>query len=132
VLSLGQEQAIHSFIRSLLEFSIQLTHGLVFNAFCGLKKGNPPSKSWFQKWFKKAGLHTIKTKPIAIIRVTAAQISEVERWFQQYRVQLAKYQIKKKNIYNFDEAGFRVGCARGQEILVPMDIREVLLVFKFI
>jgi hypothetical protein len=47
-------------------------------------------------------------------------------------VNLAKYQIKKKNIYNFDEAGFRVGCARGEEILVPLDIREVLLAFKYI
>jgi hypothetical protein len=130
VLSPGQEQALHSFIRSLLEFSIQPTHGLVFNAICGLKKDKPPSKSWFQKWFKKAGLHTIKTKPIAVIRVTAAQISEVEKWFQQYRVQLAKYQIRRKNIYNFDEAGFRVGCARGEEILVPMDIKEVLPALK--
>ena len=26
---------------------------------------------------------------------------------------------------NFDEVGFRVGCAKGQEILVPLDILEV-------
>ena len=129
MLSPAQEKAIHSFIRSLLQFSIQPTHDLVFNAICGLKsKQKRLPSSWFQKWFKKAGLHTIKTKPIAVIRVTAAQISEVEKWFQSYRVNLARYQIKKKNIYNFDEAGFRVGCARGQEILVPLDIREVLLV----
>ena len=133
VLSLGQERAIHSFIRSLLQFSILPTHALLYNAICGLKpKGKKPSYSWFEKWFKKAGLHKIKTKPIAIVRVTAAQISEVERWFQAYRETLWKFKIKKKNIYNFDEAGFRVGCARGKEILVPLDIREVLLAFKYI
>lgn len=56
----------------------------------------------------------------------------MERWFQAYRETLRKFKIKKKNIYNFDEAGFRVGCARGEEILVPLDIREVLLASKYI
>src|ERR1700761_1134398 len=127
ILSPTQEKAIHSFIRSLLQFSIQPTHGVVYNAICGLKaKEKKPSLGWFKKWYHKAGLHTITTKPIAVVRVTAAQINEVERWFQQYRVNLAKYQIKTKNIYNFDEVGFRVGCARGQQILVPLDIREVI------
>jgi hypothetical protein len=85
VLSPSQERAIHSFIRSLLLFSIQPTHGLVYNAICGLKsEEKTPSHSWFKKWFKKAGLYTIKTKPIVVIRVTAGQIGEVERWFQSY------------------------------------------------
>ena len=96
------------------------------------RRETTPSYAWFKKWFKKAGLHTIKTKPIAVIRVTAGQINKVERWFCSYRNTLRKFQIKKKNIYNFDKAGFRVGCARGEEILVPLDIREVLLVLKYL
>ena len=31
---------------------------------------------------------------------------------------------KSRNILNFDEAGFRVGCMRGQEIIVPEEIKQ--------
>ena len=45
-----------------------------------------------------------------------------------------KDKIKKKNIVNFDKAGFRIGYAKGQWILVPNNILEVrvLLTFYFI
>jgi hypothetical protein len=35
--------------------------------------------------------------------------------------------VRKRNIYNFDEVGFRVGCAKGQWLLVPKDILEVYI-----
>lgn len=30
----------------------------------------------------------------------------------------------KRNILNFDEAGFRAGCSKKQEVLVPLDVDE--------
>jgi hypothetical protein len=123
-------EALHLFIRSLLAYSIQPTYQLVYNAICGLKRAQDanfkaPTLRWFSGWWKDSGLHKIKSKPLAVIRLTAQQEQEVQRWFKEYCVTLNKYKIKRKNIVNFDEAGFRVGCVKGQYILVPLDIQEV-------
>ncbi|KAJ5053983.1 uncharacterized protein L3040_000271 [Drepanopeziza brunnea f. sp. 'multigermtubi'] len=32
--------------------------------------------------------------------------------------------IRPKDIINFDETGFRIGCPRGTEVLVPRSIQE--------
>ena len=70
-------------------------------------------------------MHKIKTKPLSMIRFEAAQESDVTRWFADYRHALKTLNIRKRrNILNFDEAGFRIGCMRGQEILVPMEIKQ--------
>ena len=61
-----------------------------------------------------------------MIQFTAAQAKDVENWFNDYRQVLRKLNIKhKKNIINFDEVGFRVGCMKEHEILVPLDIKKV-------
>jgi hypothetical protein len=49
---------------------------------------------------------------------------DVQRWFRKYRETLKEYKIKRRNIINFDEAGFQVGCMKGQWILVPLDVTE--------
>jgi hypothetical protein len=40
---------------------------------------------------------------------------------------LEKYKIVPKDIYNFDETGFRVGCPKGEEIYVPQEVKEVYI-----
>jgi hypothetical protein len=125
-------KAVHTFIRSLLANGIQPTHGLVYNSICFLKRSqNPdgfnwkaPSPSWFSKWWKANELHKIRSKPIAIVRVTAQQEHEVRAWFTQFHLDIAQYKIERKNIINFDEAGARIGCAKGEQILVPLDVLE--------
>ena len=37
---------------------------------------------------------------------------------------MKEYKIKRRNIVNFDEAGFQVGCMKGQWILIPLDVTE--------
>jgi hypothetical protein len=104
---------------------------LVFNSICNLKRAEdpnnfkPPSLSWFSKWWKQNGLHKIKAKPLAVVRLTAQQEKEVIQWFRGYRATIKKYRIRRRNIVNFDKAGFRVGCPKGQYLLVPLDILEV-------
>jgi hypothetical protein len=125
-----QVRAIHTFIRELLSFGIQPTYPLIYKSICLLKQeshpnSKPPSKSWMATWWKKAQLHKIKSKPLAAIRITAQQEKDVEAWFKEYRKTLIRYKIQRRNILNFDEAGFRIGCLTGQEILVPEDILEV-------
>ena len=77
------------------------------------------------KWWKSSNLKKIKSKPLATVRFTAQQEDDVHKWFKTYQSTLSEYGIKRKNIINFDEAGFRVGCTKGQWILVPDDIKEV-------
>ena len=131
ILEEHQVKAIHHFIRSLLAQGIQPSHGVVFNAIVGLKRGQNPESSgptlrWFRTWWKKNNLHKIKTKPLAMIQFTAAQEKDIQAWFVDYRQALKTLQIKtKKNIVNFDEAGFRVGCMKGHQILAPTDVLEV-------
>jgi hypothetical protein len=36
-----------------------------------------------------------------------------------------KYQVRSQDIFNFDETGFRVSCPKGEEIFVPLDVKEV-------
>jgi hypothetical protein len=97
---------------------------------CGLKRAQnpnlkPPSLGWFSGWWKQNGLHRIKMKPLAVVRLTAQQEQEIVQWFKAYQATIKEYGIKRRNIVNFDEAGFRVGCPKGQYLLVPTDILEV-------
>ena len=119
---------INGFIQSLLVHGILPTHQIVFNAIVSLKKAHNlldvgPSRRWFRDWWKLSNLHKIKIKPLSMILFEAAQESDVTRWFADYRHALKTLNMRKRpNILNFDEAGFRIGCMRGQEILVPMEI----------
>lgn len=85
----------------------------------------PPSSAWFYKWYKENGLHRIKTKPIAVVRFTAQQEKEVLDWFKVYHQYRQEYKIKGDRIDNFDEGGFRIGCPKGHDLLVPEEVREV-------
>ena len=125
-----EAEALHKFIRSLLNSSIPPTKALIFNAIRSLKLKEDatfqgPSDRWFQKWWKTNKLHTIKTKPLATARYAAGDIQQVEKWFQEYEAILRKLNIRKRrNIVNFDEQGVRIGCMKRQEILVPEDVSE--------
>ena len=104
---------------------------MIFAAITHLKQAEtppkkPPSWRWFQTWLKANPVHTIKTKPISSARVEIHDEKTVETWFQKLRDMLAKRNIKKaKNIYNFDESGVRIGCPRGEEVVVPIDVKEL-------
>jgi hypothetical protein len=71
-------------------------------------------------------LHTITTKPIAQDRVNTHNERDIEEWFDKYRTTLAKYNIKRgKNIHNIDKSGARVGCPKGEEVVVPIKVKEM-------
>ena len=128
VLSPDQSQAMIRFIHEQLSYGILPTKQVVFGAICCLCKaqGQPfPSDSWFMKWWPKMGLHKIKSKPIAKIRIDAHDPKEIDNWFKGYWQIIQKYNIKRTRVDNFDESGFRVGCPRGVEVLVPDEVKEV-------
>ena len=130
ILQEHQTRAIHSFIRDLLSYGIQPTVTLVFQSICTLKRASnpsakPPTKAWFGGWWKANKLHKIKSKPLAALRITAQDTAEIRLWFQGYIRTIAEMGIQRRNILNFDETGFRVGCPKGQYLLVPKDVAEV-------
>lgn len=111
---------------------------IMFNAIVGSKgvqSGNPkekvPCTQWFSTWRKEDGLHTIKTKPLATVQFAAAQETDVKIWFGEYRQALQTLQIKNpQNRISLDEAGFRVGCMKGHQVLVPKDKLEVCIMLS--
>jgi hypothetical protein len=130
VLQEHQIKAIHTFIRDLLSYGIQPTMTLVFQAIYALKKASnpsaiPSSKAWFGKWWKENRLHTIKSKPLAALRIVAQDEIEIQLWFKGYIRTIGELQIQRRHILNFDETGFRIGCPKGQTLLVPEDVLEV-------
>lgn len=131
ILEEHQVGVIHQFIRSLLTYGIQPSHGVVFSAIIALKRAQdprkkPPSERWFRSWWKSHNLHEIKIKPVEVVRFDATEEKDIKTWFVEYEQALKSFGIKNsKDIINFDEAGFRVGCMKGHEILLPKDVLEV-------
>ena len=128
ILTTSQEQSLNQFIRNYLDHGLLPTKGVILSAVTrlrALENKPPPSISWFRKWWKTQPLHKIKTKPIARVRITAQDQEEVRQWFARYRQVLREHKISRGNVWNFDETGFRVGCPKGEEIYVPLDVKEV-------
>jgi hypothetical protein len=73
---------------------------------------------------------TLKTKAIARVRVSAADVEEVKDWFNGFRTWCMEHNIQPRDVLNFNEAGFRVSVALGEEIVVPAYVKEVSTLFK--
>jgi hypothetical protein len=87
-----------------------------------------PSWRWFQLWLQSTPeLHTIKTKPIASHRVDMHTQDNLREWFEQeYRPALEFTGIRSgKYIHNMDEKGARIACPVGEEVVVPIGIKEM-------
>jgi hypothetical protein len=128
ILTPSQELAINGFIRSCLENSQLPTQGVIRGAINHVRKQegkDPPSQAWFKKWWKRQPLRKISTNPISKERITAQDREEVKSWFKKYKDVILKHKIHRKDIWNFDETGFRIGCPKGETIYVPEEVREV-------
>lgn len=125
-----EETALRQYVLSLLTYGILPTYEVVFNAIVGLKRAqnvesSAPTRRWFRNWWKQSGLHKIKIKPLPVIRFEAAEEKDIVDWFKRYRMELKALNIRtRRNVINFDEGGFRLGCLKGQEILVPTDMHQ--------
>jgi len=130
-LTIAQEKVVDDFIRKQLEHNFLPLRPVIFSVITNIRardsKG-PLSEVWFGQWWRSRGLHKIKTKLIAIIRITAQDEKEVDEWYEKkegYFDCLAKFQIKDMNIYNFDEINARLGCPKGMDVIVPEEVKEL-------
>jgi len=122
-----QEVAIQRYIQRSYESGYGATRPMVFEAICDLIAPRRPSQRWFQQWIstQTEHFHVVKTRPIERARVSAHQIEDVHAWFNEYEAFCTQLKVESANIFNFDEVGFRVGIASGQEVLVPKQVKEV-------
>jgi hypothetical protein len=123
MLSDTQVEAIYKYVEDSYLSGYGATKAMVYAAMGCLKANEIPLKeppSWHLDLFR-----TLKTKAIARVRVTAADVEEVKNWFDGFRTWCEEHDIQPRDVLNFDEAGFRVGVALGEEIVVPTYVKEV-------
>jgi hypothetical protein len=104
---------------------------MMFNAIVFLRAGDrkpPLTWRWFQYWLKATPeVYKIKTKPIASQRVDMHTEEDIFDWFEN----VLRPAIYRRDIYdgsrihNMDEKGARLGCPAGQEVIVPVYIKEM-------
>jgi hypothetical protein len=72
-------------------------------------------------------LHTIKTKPIASHRVDLYSKKDLRSWFEtEYQPVLEYTGIRSgRYIYNMDKKEYRIACPAGEEVVVPVKIKEM-------
>jgi len=68
---------------------------------------------------------TLQIKAIVRVRVSAVDVEEVKDWFYGFRTFCEEYDIEAGDVLNFDEAGFQVGVAPREEIVVPAYVYKV-------
>jgi hypothetical protein len=128
ILQSHEVNAFHELITSLLMNDISTTYNLLFEVICFLKskeESNSFTRRWFSIWWKNSDLHKIKIKSIAVVRYFAAQESDVKQWFVNYRNILQELHIIRfRNVWNFDEADFRVNCMRKENNLMSKNISD--------
>ncbi len=130
-LTIAQERVIDGFIRLQLEYNMLPLRAVIKTVIDNIRARDgqvPLSDRWFGNWWTSRALHKIRTKPIAVIRITAQDEKEVDEWFEKpggYLDTLARFQIKDGNIYNFDETNARLGCPKGVDVIVPLEVTEL-------
>jgi hypothetical protein len=136
MLSDAQVEAIYKYVEDSFLSGYGATKAMVYAAIGCLKANQlpakePPSWRWFQIFMKEHPdlFRTLKTKAIARVRVTAADVEEVKDWFRGFRTWCEEHDIQPGDVLNFDEAGFRVGVAPGEEIVVPAYVTEVSIYY---
>jgi hypothetical protein len=132
ILSEAQIKAIYKYVEDSYHAGYGTSKQMVFMAICHLRAAEIPSKKgpswrWFQTFMNTYPnlFRVVKTKAIARVRVTTHDISTVENWFTEYLAWCTQHNIQPQDVYNFDESGFRVGVAPGEEVVVPAYITEV-------
>jgi hypothetical protein len=144
VLSQVQIDAVYKYVEDSYIAGYGASKQMVFTAIAHLKAAEIPSKKapswhWFQTFMKAHPelFRMLKTKAIARVQVMMHDITTVEDWFIWYSEWCTQHDIQSQNVHNFDETGFRVGVAPGEEVIVPAYVQEIfiytfLLEFKLI
>lgn len=79
----------------------------------------PISESWVGRFLARhPELKTVKQKPLEVSRALAQQPRKVEEYFERLQGEMIKYGIAECDLWNMDEAGFRIGMG-GNRTIIP-------------
>jgi hypothetical protein len=72
------------------------------------------SRSWITQFIKKTKIVRHRSKPLSAQRKAAQRQDDIKLHFEKFEYRYEELEIKPENLYNFDEAGFRIGCLAGR------------------
>lgn len=82
------------------------------------KSASTVGQHWAKRFLKQhPEYHVRRQKPLDVQRKNAHHADDISRWMEQYQRIIMEKQIDPKDVYNFDEMGFRTGIGRSQWIL---------------
>jgi hypothetical protein len=86
------------------------------------------SKRWTTRFLTRNPQYKkLRTKPLAAERQAAQERLQIEEHFQRFQATLLEHNIEKRDVWNFDETGFRIGCLRGQLVLTHTNQKAVYI-----
>jgi hypothetical protein len=139
ILSKVQVEAIYKYVEDSYLSRYGATKSIVYAAVGFLRANQllpkpPPTMRWFREFMNNHPelFKTLKTKPIAQVRVSAADLEEVREWFYSFWTWCEEHSIQPRDVLNFNEARFRVRVASREEIVVPAYVKEVSLLLYLI
>jgi hypothetical protein len=92
------------------------------------EKKSIPSWRWFQLWLRDTPeLYTIKTKPIASYCIDMHTEQSLQEWFEkEYKPALEFTGVQTgRRIHNIDEKRARIAYPAGEEVVIPIGIKEI-------
>ena len=122
-----QEGALCQYLDSLDDIYISATRkqcsataNLLLMRAHGSQPGSPPTvgEHWVTKFLKRHPEYYIRTqKPLNIDRQISQDPDDIASWYERLGRKIAEKGITPRNIWNFDETGFRIGCAKPAKVI---------------
>jgi hypothetical protein len=83
---------------------------------------------WTQRFLQRhPKLYKAKQKPLDLERKLAYDPELLSNWFERFQQLREKYAVQDKDIWNFNETGFRVGVKKSQWIVTALKVRRHFL-----
>ena len=126
-LSPDQETALNIYLTKMIDFGLHprlnviqsaatklLLQGTIAASAVNEITFPPPlDHAWSWRWLKRhPQLKKIKRKSLAAVRKNAEDSEVIKTHFYDFKAAIRKYGICQKDVWNFDETGFRLGIAR--------------------
>jgi len=122
-----QESALCQYLNALDEIYMSATRkhcyttaNLILARAHGSKPGSPPTigKQWVANFLNRHPEYYIRTqRPLDLDRQFAQYPDTIERWFEALHQIIVEKGITARNTWNFDETGFRIGCAKPAKVI---------------
>ena len=72
---------------------------------------------WKYNFIKRHSLPLIYQKPIKDDSLQSEDLGQIQHWFVLLDIQIKRHKINVRNMYNFDERGFRLGEGKRQKVV---------------